>query len=271
MVAEPVPVEPIPIEPAPVEPTPEPIPVAEVAEPVPVEPTPEPSPVEPTPEPIPVEPTPEPAPVEPILVEPIPVAVVEVAPRPTPEPPVPIVQVPGPLGLAGDLDSPLWGDRGSIDLTPPPAIDPDLDPATRADRRDEAARRRRERAEGVADRRATDIRYLGRGVSEALGDRQGDRAKLAAGGLPALDSPAELAERLGIAVSRLRWLAFHAEVASRVHYVGFEVAKKGGGTRLLSAPHRSMAAGATVDLRRDRRQAAARRPRPTDSCRAGAS
>ncbi len=42
-------------------------------------------------------------------------------------------------------------------------------------------------------------------------------------------------------VSRLRWLAFHAEAATRVHYVTFEVPKKSGGTRTLKAPHRTLA------------------------------
>ena len=40
---------------------------------------------------------------------------------------------------------------------------------------------------------------------------------------------------------RLRWLAFHAEVATRTHYVSFTVPKKSGGQRTLSAPHRTMA------------------------------
>ena len=95
--------------------------------------------------------------------------------------------------------------------------------------------------EAIAHRRATDILYLGRGVSEALNDRRGDPEALDRAGLPRLDTPADLADRLGIAVGRLRWLAFHAEVAARVHYVRFEVPKKGGGTRHLSAPHRSLA------------------------------
>jgi retron-type reverse transcriptase len=40
----------------------------------------------------------------------------------------------------------------------------------------------------------------------------------------------------------LRWLCYHTTVATRIHYVQFEVAKKSGGTRTLSAPHRSLAA-----------------------------
>jgi len=112
----------------------------------------------------------------------------------------------------------------------------------KAAKKAEAAGRRRLRAEGIAHRHATDIVYLGRGVSRPLGDRRGDLAALEAAGLPTPSTPAELAEALGLTIPRLRWLAFHAEAATRVHYVNFEVPKKGGGTRTLSAPHRTMAA-----------------------------
>ncbi len=108
-------------------------------------------------------------------------------------------------------------------------------------KRAEAAERKRLRAEGVAHRHATDIVYLGRGVSAPLGDRRSDLLALERAGLPPLSTPAELAEALGLPVPRLRWLAFHAEAATRVHYVEFEVPKKAGGTRRLSAPHRSLA------------------------------
>jgi retron-type reverse transcriptase len=111
----------------------------------------------------------------------------------------------------------------------------------KAQKKAEAAARRRERAEGVAQRRANDIIYLGRDVSARLGQRTSDVAKLEALGLPVLSTPAELAAALGLSVSRLRWLAFHSEVASRVHYVSFTVPKRSGGTRLLSAPHRTLA------------------------------
>jgi retron-type reverse transcriptase len=88
--------------------------------------------------------------------------------------------------------------------------------------------------------RKEDIHFLGRGVSGRLHDRQADLGRLAASGLPLLSTPAELAAALGLSISRLRWLAFHADVASRVHYVHFAVPKKGGGTRTLSAPHRTL-------------------------------
>jgi retron-type reverse transcriptase len=45
-----------------------------------------------------------------------------------------------------------------------------------------------------------------------------------------------------LSIPQLRWLTFHTEVASRVHYVSFSVPKKSGGTRTLSAPHRKLAA-----------------------------
>ena len=111
----------------------------------------------------------------------------------------------------------------------------------KAEKKARAAERKRLHAEAVEHRRATDIVFLGRGVSKFLGDRESDLAALEAAGLPSLSTPAELAEALGLSVSRLRWLAFHAEAATRVHYVTFEVPKKSGGARKLSAPHRSLA------------------------------
>jgi retron-type reverse transcriptase len=106
----------------------------------------------------------------------------------------------------------------------------------------EAAERKRKHAEGVAQRKATDIIFLGRGVSRGLADRRVHVEKLQAAGLPVLAAPADIAKALGISISRLRWLAFHSDAATRTHYVRFAVPKKSGGTRELSAPHRDLAA-----------------------------
>ncbi|WP_165075516.1 reverse transcriptase family protein [Paludisphaera rhizosphaerae] len=111
----------------------------------------------------------------------------------------------------------------------------------KAQKKAEAIERKRLRAEGIAYRRATDIVFLGRGVSGRLGDRTCDASKLEAADLPVIATPTELAAALGVSVPRLRWLAFHNEAATRVHYVQFTVPKKSGGTRTLSAPHRSLA------------------------------
>jgi retron-type reverse transcriptase len=105
----------------------------------------------------------------------------------------------------------------------------------------EAAEARRVRRERVAERRQRDIIYLGRGVSSRLGDHTGNPQALEARGLPPIATAAELADSLGISIPRLRWLAFHSEAATRVHYVTFEVPKRSGGTRVLATPHRSLA------------------------------
>ena len=114
--------------------------------------------------------------------------------------------------------------------------------ARKEQKKKEAAERKHLHAEAIARRRATDILFLGRGVSGRLGQRQADVAKLTSQGLPVLATPAEVATALGLSIPQLRWLAFHTDVATRIHYVHFSVPKKSGGTRVLSAPHKKLAA-----------------------------
>jgi len=112
----------------------------------------------------------------------------------------------------------------------------------KAERKAASEKRRKEHAEAVAQRRATDIVFLGRGVSGGLADRRADVERLQAAGLPVLASPADLAAALRLPIPRLRWLAFHTEASAISHYVRFRIPKKSGGTRELAAPHRDMAA-----------------------------
>jgi len=114
--------------------------------------------------------------------------------------------------------------------------------ARKAQKKAEAAERKKQHAEAVARRKATDIIFVGRGVSALLGDRASDADKLAAASLPLLHTPADLAAALGLTIAKLRWLCFHTEAATRIHYIQFDVPKKSGGTRTLSAPHRTLAA-----------------------------
>jgi RNA-directed DNA polymerase len=109
-------------------------------------------------------------------------------------------------------------------------------------KRAEAEERRRRHAEAVVRRRQTDIVFLGRGVSGGLADRRANVEKLQCLQLPVLATPADLAAALNLTIPRLRWLAFHSEAASVTHYVRFQVPKKSGGLRELSAPHRDLAA-----------------------------
>lgn len=106
----------------------------------------------------------------------------------------------------------------------------------------EAEERKRKYREAVEHRRANDIIFAGRGVSGKLNERTSNVDKLNRAGLPMMSTPADLAKALNISIPRLRWLCFHTEAATRIHYVQFEVPKKSGGTRVLSAPHKSLAA-----------------------------
>lgn len=109
-------------------------------------------------------------------------------------------------------------------------------------KRAEALARREARRAAVAERRANDIIFLGRGVSHGLADWRADVEKLQAAGLPVLATPADVARWLGLSIPRLRWLAFHSDSTTVSHYVFFTVPKKTGGVRRLSAPHAGMAA-----------------------------
>ncbi len=112
----------------------------------------------------------------------------------------------------------------------------------KSERREAAAARKQARAEAVAHRRATDIVYLGRGVSRGLADRRANLEKLQALGLPRLATPADLAKAMGIRIPTLRWLAFHSDAPTQSHYVRFHVPKKSGGHRQLASPHHKLAA-----------------------------
>jgi RNA-directed DNA polymerase len=107
----------------------------------------------------------------------------------------------------------------------------------RAERKQLAVEKEKARVEAVAKRRAEDIIYLGRGVSKGLVDRRSNLELLQRSGLPAWSAPADVARGLGLTLKQLRWLCFHAEATTKTHYVYFEVPKRSGGKRLLSAPH----------------------------------
>jgi RNA-directed DNA polymerase len=112
----------------------------------------------------------------------------------------------------------------------------------RQQKKDESAQRAQQKRETIAHRRATDITFLGCGVSGRLGDRTSNLMKLETHSLPVLSTPSELATALKLTVPQLRWLSFHSDVTSRIHYVHFTVPKRSGGIRTLSSPHRRLAA-----------------------------
>lgn len=112
----------------------------------------------------------------------------------------------------------------------------------RAEKKAAAEQRKREHAERVAANKLADIIHLGRGVSAGLADRRSNVERLTAKNLPVLSTPADVATALKIPIPKLRWLAYHAEASTVTHYVRFMIPKKSGGERMLSAPHRQLAA-----------------------------
>jgi RNA-directed DNA polymerase len=100
----------------------------------------------------------------------------------------------------------------------------------------EAAERREARQREIAERRQNEIAFLGRGVSSGLADRRCNVEKLRASGLPVLATSKDVAVALDVTLSQLRWLCYDSEASRCKHYIEFSIAKKSGGTRLLSAP-----------------------------------
>lgn len=114
--------------------------------------------------------------------------------------------------------------------------------ALKAAKKREAQAKREKRAAEVAQRKATEIDFLGRGVSGGLAERTSDVEKLAKLGLPVLATPGDVAAAMSLSVPKLRWLAFHAEATTSSHYVRFKIPKKSGGEREISAPMPELAA-----------------------------
>ena len=108
----------------------------------------------------------------------------------------------------------------------------------------EASARKQLRQEAWQAYKANHIVHLGEGEGIFWTDQAGpDRWDLehaeeraAENELPPLDSPQQLAEALGLTVSQLRWLAYHRDAATRIHYRRFVIPKRGGGQRAIWAP-----------------------------------
>jgi retron-type reverse transcriptase len=97
-------------------------------------------------------------------------------------------------------------------------------------------RRRHERAEAWRVRKEREILFLGEGVSGGLKSTETDVDQLLARGLPLLVTAEDLAAAMEISVGALRFLSFARRVATVSHYRRFQVPKKTGGLRLISAP-----------------------------------
>lgn len=108
--------------------------------------------------------------------------------------------------------------------------------AKREETKDRREKERKERAARWAEKKKTDIVYLGKGVSGGLQNKVFDEARLKTYGLPVITDVVQLATQMNCTLSDLRFLAFHRKTSKTSHYKRFQLPKKTGGTRLISAP-----------------------------------
>jgi len=108
--------------------------------------------------------------------------------------------------------------------------------AKRLERKIKRLSEKDERATLWKAKRANEPQFLGHGVSQGLRYNGGDAEKLAELKLPLFETPAQLAEAMGIEARILTWLTFHRGAATIDHYTRFQIPKKRGGMRNVSSP-----------------------------------
>lgn len=84
------------------------------------------------------------------------------------------------------------------------------------------------------------IIYLGKDVSAGLNNTETSVETLKKYNLPVFENLTQLAESMEMDLSTLRYLLFQRKVSKRSHYHTFEIPKKSGGTRKISAPKPKM-------------------------------
>ncbi len=103
------------------------------------------------------------------------------------------------------------------------------------------AKQLQRRKEWEAEKARTVV-HAGPGVSAGLQETGSQAETLAAQDLPVVHDARQLAKAMGMKLSRLRWLTFHRKGAALVHYHRYQIPKKTGGTRAISAPKPKLAA-----------------------------
>lgn len=106
----------------------------------------------------------------------------------------------------------------------------------RAERKTRQAKEREERAAQDRAWRASTLPHLGPEVSMGLNYADSDADKLAKFGLPVLKTAEELAAALQLSTSKLAWLTYHRGAITIDHYHRFQIPKRSGGLRDISAP-----------------------------------
>ena len=105
-----------------------------------------------------------------------------------------------------------------------------------------AAEKRRIKREVWEAYRSKHIVHLGDGVfwndfsDFDKWDLENAEKRAAENELPAIDSPQQLAAKLNITIPQLRWLAFHRDAATHLHYRRFTIPKRDGSERPIWEP-----------------------------------
>ncbi|MCA9067425.1 MAG: ADP-ribosylglycohydrolase family protein [Planctomycetaceae bacterium] len=108
--------------------------------------------------------------------------------------------------------------------------------ARRAEAKIQKEKERQARREAHEAHKETTIVHAGLGVSGGLQGTGSNPVALKSRWLPVLHRAEELAAEMGIELNTLRWLTYHRRGAAVVHYHRYELPKKTGGSRAISAP-----------------------------------
>ena len=112
----------------------------------------------------------------------------------------------------------------------------------------EAEERKKLKRETWVAYKANHLVHLGEGVfwnderTEDKWDTPNSEERAAENELPALDSPLQLAEALGVTIPQLRGMASHRDAATSLHYVRFTIPKRDGTERPIWAPKKRLKA-----------------------------
>ncbi|MBS1636679.1 MAG: RNA-directed DNA polymerase [Bacteroidetes bacterium] len=97
--------------------------------------------------------------------------------------------------------------------------------------------KKEQRAQDWKNSKQKDIIYLGPTVSKGLQQTaDGESDKLKQKQLPLIHTAEELASQMGIGIGELRFLSYNRPVSTVSHYRQFQMPKKTGGFRKISAP-----------------------------------
>lgn len=108
--------------------------------------------------------------------------------------------------------------------------------ARRAEAKIQKEKERQARRDAHNAYKETTIVHAGLGVSGGLQGTGSNPVALKSRWLPVLHRAEELAAEMGIDLKTLRWLTYHRRGAAVVHYHRYDLPKKAGGSRAISAP-----------------------------------